>query len=145
MWDKSPRKARLEKFDETFPFNKHRSFTELLTRIQSSLLFQIRSNHLPLNCYLNRIGAIPSKGCDNCRTELQEGPAETVTHFLFECPKYNGVRQELDTKLGRDSRDFKAILSDLDRTRELLKYIGRTGRFKAIGDVARMREPPPDT
>lgn len=144
LWEKSPRKARIEKFDESFPFNKHRSFIETLTRIQSSMLFQIRSNHLPLNCYLHRIGAVPSEGCDNCRTALQEGPKETVTHFLFECPKYNRERQDLDTALGPLSRDLKEILSDIDRTRELLKYIGRTKRFEALGDIAHMREPPPD-
>jgi ribonuclease HI len=144
IWNTSPRKARLEKIDEDFPFNKFRSYNILLTRLQSSLLFQIRSNHLPLNCYLHRIGAAPTKECANCRTILQDGPEETVTHFIFECPTYNQVRQNLDAALGRNARDLKEILSDLDQTRELLKYIGQTRRFQSIGDVARMRQPPPE-
>jgi hypothetical protein len=41
LWANSPRKARGEKFDESFPFNKHRSYIETLTHIQSSILFQI--------------------------------------------------------------------------------------------------------
>jgi hypothetical protein len=65
---------------------------------------------------------------------------ETVTHYLFECSSYDYERHDLDRTLGCSSRDLKAILSDLDKTRTLLRYIGRTRRFKDLGDISVMKE-----
>jgi ribonuclease HI len=141
-WSRSPRKVRMEKFDEDFPFEKHRKSLEHLTRIQSSLIFQLRSNHLPLNHYLHRIGKIPLKRCEQCWRRRRTEATETVIHFLFECPSYEYERHDLDKKLGRSSRDLKAIFSDPDKTRVLLTYIGRTRRFKELGDVSQMKNPP---
>jgi len=47
----------------------------------------------------------------------------------------------MDRALGRNSRDLRVILAGLDGIKELLKYIGRTARFKntlgdALGDVS---------
>ena len=50
-------------------------------------------------------------------------------------------RHDLDRKLGRASRDLKTILSNAEHVRALLKFIGRTRRFKELGDVALMRNP----
>ena len=99
-WNRSPRRERLEKIDDAFPYEKHRKRTDFLTRVQCSLLFQIRSNHLPLNCYLHRIGKLPSKRCDSCWRRYSTETPETVTHFLFECPAFNYERQDLDRALG---------------------------------------------
>ena len=142
LWSASPRKARVEKLDDDFPFKKFREVTEQLTRVQSSLLFQIRSNHLPLNSYLHRIGKVPSGKCEQCWRRRRIEATETVTHFLFECPSYERERHELDVELGRSSRDLKSILADLDKVRALLGYIGKTRRFKDLGDVSRTRNSP---
>lgn len=138
-WNLSPRKARLERLDEDFPFDKHRKVSDQLTRVQSSLLFQIRSNHLPLNCYLHRIGKAPHKRCEQCWRRRRVEVTETVIHFIFECPSYDYERHALDSKLGRSSRDLKTILSNPDNIRVLLKYIGSTKRLKDLGDVSIMR------
>ena len=141
-WSRSPRKARVEKLDEDFPFEKHRKMIEQLTRIQSSLIFQIRSNHLPLNCYLHRIGKVLFKRCEQCWQRRRVDSPETVTHFLFECPSFERERHDLDAALGVSSRDLKTILSDLDKSRLLLRYIGKTKRFKDLGDVSLMKNTP---
>lgn len=49
----------------------------------------------------------------------------------------------MDRALGRHSRDLKGILASLDKIKELLKYVGKTGRFRtklgdAIGDVSHL-------
>ena len=49
----------------------------------------------------------------------------------------------MDRALGRSSRDLKGILASLDKIKELLKFVGRTSRFKttlgdAIGDVSHL-------
>ena len=49
----------------------------------------------------------------------------------------------MDKALGRHSKDLQAILASLDYIKELLKFVGRTARFKktlgdAIGDVSHL-------
>ena len=68
---------------------------------------------------------------------------ETVIHYLFECQAYAMERYDMDKALGRYSRDLQGILASLDRIKELLKFVGRTARFKttlgdAIGDVSQL-------
>ena len=68
---------------------------------------------------------------------------ETVNHYLFECQAYVEEQYDMDRALGRASRDFKGILASLDKIKELLKFVGRTSRFKmtlgdAIGDVSHL-------
>jgi hypothetical protein len=59
-----------------------------------------------------------------------------VIHYLFECQTYARERYDLDRVLGRQSRDLKGILASLNKIKELLKYVGKTGRFKmTLGDV----------
>lgn len=55
MWTASPRFARFQHVDTAFPFNKYRKTVIALSRAQSSLLFQLRTGHIPLNSYLHRI------------------------------------------------------------------------------------------
>jgi hypothetical protein len=113
-WSLSPRKVRMEKMDEDFSSEKHRNNIDGLTHAQSSLLFQICSNHLPLNNYLHKIGKASFKRCDRCWRRRRVEATETVTHFLFECPAFDYERHNLDRKLGWSSRDFKTILSEPD-------------------------------
>jgi hypothetical protein len=49
----------------------------------------------------------------------------------------------MDKALGRRSRDLRGILENIDGIKKLLKYVGRTARFKttlgdAIGDVTHL-------
>ena len=135
-WSLSPRKDRMVAIDPTFSFDKFHNLQQDLTRAQSSLIFQIRSNHIPLNVYLNRIGKSESKFCPNCASNGQE-IAETVTHFLFECPRYDYERHSLDTKVGCSSRDLRIILSSKEMTCELIKFVGRTKQLQnTLGDMS---------
>ena len=56
---------------------------------------------------------------------------------------YAMERYDMHRALGRYSRDLQGILASLDRIKELLKFVGRTARFKmtlgnAIGDVSHL-------
>ncbi|KIJ98344.1 hypothetical protein K443DRAFT_680869 [Laccaria amethystina LaAM-08-1] len=49
----------------------------------------------------------------------------------------------MDKALGRYSRDLKSIMASMKRVKELLKFVGRTARFKntlgdSIGDVSQL-------
>ncbi|KAF8808249.1 hypothetical protein BYT27DRAFT_7027817, partial [Phlegmacium glaucopus] len=91
---------------------------------------QLRTNHIPLNAYLHRIGKAESKKCDSCWRVRHEVVTETVVHFLFECPSFDYERHDLDRKLGAQSRNLRAILANKDHVKELIRYIGRTRRLK---------------
>ena len=59
----------------------------VLRRGDQSLIFQLRTQHVPLNCHLNRIGVQQSAACPLC-----DYPSETVEHHLFYCRKLTDLR-----------------------------------------------------
>ena len=61
-----------------------------LTRKDQATIFRLRTQHIPLNSHLNRIGAIAEKACPLCNHA-----DETVEHHLFNCTKLNDLRKEL--------------------------------------------------
>lgn len=142
-WEDSPRYARFQHVDPNFPFNKYRRISNLLSRSQASLLMQLRTGHVPLNSYLYRITKSNTRRCESCwRRRRQEVP-EMVVHYLFECQEYAAERYDMDRALGRHSRDLQAIFTSLDHIKELLKFVGKTARFKktlgdSIGDVSHL-------
>jgi ribonuclease HI len=143
MWKTSPRYARFQHIDANFPFKKFRKISEVLSRAQTSLLTQLRTGHIPLNSYLFRIKKSGTRRCELCWGIGQLTITETVVHFLFECQAYAAERYDMDRALGRYSRDLRSILTSLGRIKELLKFVGRTARFKntlgdSIGDVSHL-------
>ena len=75
-----------------------------LTRKDQSTIFRLRTQHIPLNSHLNRIGAIAEKACPLC-----DYPDETIEHHLFLCPKLNDIR----TKLLPSQRDIHSIIHSI--------------------------------
>ena len=61
-----------------------------LNRKDQSTIFRLRTQHIPLNKHLNRIGVIAEKTCPLCNH-----PEETVEHHLFHCPKLADLRVQL--------------------------------------------------
>jgi hypothetical protein len=128
-WEVSPRRARVDQFGDKFPFTAFLGRTNSLTRKQSSMIIQIRSGHFPLNNYLYKIQKINSNGCTQCG-EDQEGPPETVQHFVFDCPAHVAARNELTNKIGLNHFSFKDIMADTNRMKALTTFINRTGRLQ---------------
>lgn len=62
-WRQSERGITFKTVDDNFPFNLFRKHTYLLSRLQASLMIQLRSGHIPLNSYLFRINKIDSDLC----------------------------------------------------------------------------------
>lgn len=143
LWKASPRFARFQHIDRAFPFNKFRKISNALSRSQSSLLIQLRTGHIPLNSYLHRINRSDHRRCASCWEAGRGTITETTIHYLFECQTYAAERFDMDRALGRRSRDLQGIMTDMDGIKELLKYVGRTARFKAtlgdaLGDVTHL-------
>ena len=61
-----------------------------LCRKDQATIFRLRTQHIPLNQHLNRIGVIAEKACPLCNH-----PEETVEHHLFHCPRLSDLRTQL--------------------------------------------------
>jgi ribonuclease HI/endonuclease/exonuclease/phosphatase family metal-dependent hydrolase len=130
-WTRSSRKFRMETVNSDFPFNSYRNRLQKLTRGQASMIVQILIGHFPLNTYLHRIGKSATKLCEKCGEEGMDGRVEeTIKHFIFHCDAYIVARVELTTKIGADDFNLESLLSTARRMKALIKYIGRTRRFK---------------
>ena len=135
-WKTSPCFTRFQHIDTSFPFNKFQKISSVLSRSQSSLLIQLWTGHIPLNSYLHPIKKSATRHCTNCWDTAHGSIIEMVIHYLFECQTYTTEHNNMDRALGCHSRDLKGILGRLDRIKELLKYVGRTARFKTtLGDA----------
>ncbi|KAI0365551.1 hypothetical protein BV20DRAFT_913898, partial [Pilatotrama ljubarskyi] len=85
---------------------------------------QLRTNHVPLQSYLHRIGKAPSAACPTCGRE-----PETVPHYLFACPTYSLHRAVHFAPLGYSGRNLATLLSSKDAQSPLFAFINSTGRF----------------
>ena len=142
-WQASPCYARFQHIDTDFPFNKYWKISDRLSRSQASLLMQLRTRHIPLDSYLFCIKKSATSSCALCWGIARLMVTETVVHYLFECQAYREEHYDMDRALGHLSRDLQGILASLDGIKELLKYVGRTARFKttlgsALGDVSHL-------
>jgi len=66
-----------------------------------------------------------------------------VVHYLFKCQAYAAECYDMERALGHYSRDLKGIMASMKRIKELLKFVGRTARFKkifggSIGDISQL-------
>ena len=95
------------------------------SRAQASLVIQLRTGHVPLNAYLHRISKLDQPLCRHCRSG-----DEMVHHYLFECAAWTHEQWALGRKMGRASKSLCSLLSTKRGIDEVLKYIGRTRRFK---------------
>ena len=125
IWKQSPRHSRLSKIDRFFPLNRYRELTRELSQAQSSIVIQLRSGHVPLNAYLHRISKLDQPTCAHCRTS-----EETMHHYLFDCRAWKHERWLLGRSLGRASKSLQSLLNTKRGIKELLKFVGRTKRFK---------------
>ncbi|KZP25719.1 hypothetical protein FIBSPDRAFT_733568, partial [Athelia psychrophila] len=96
------------------------------SRKQASILSQFRTNHVPLNQTLFRIGRVESPACPHCGGVT----VETIRHFILDCPHYAFARHHLRTKLGRKAGEIPFLLGDKEGAKEFLCYVGFTHRFK---------------
>ena len=83
MWAKSPWKGWMDKIDDKLPSHSFLMVTNHLTRAQASVLMQLRTGHILLNCFLHKISKANSPVCLSCRLA-----DETVHHYPLDFPGY---------------------------------------------------------
>lgn len=121
--------SRAQQFRRIGPSLPSKSFLKLidipaLRRAGSSILFQLRSDHVPLNHYLHRFGRVASSRCPACGTL-----DETVSHFLLECPKYRYERCLLQKACRVRHLALDILLDRQCNILPLLTFIHDTRRF----------------
>lgn len=128
----SPRWQRFELVDDNFPFTGFWRCQDNLKRGEAALLMQICSGHVPFNSFLFKIGKSESKLCQQCQGNAgEEAPAESITHFLFQCSAFAAQRQQLVRAISGVNMNLKNIMLETKHMGTLVKYINRTGRFNS--------------
>ena len=128
-WNESERFKRFKAPDIVSPSSK--KFLSLISghripRKMSSLIFQLRVGHAPLNGYLHRFEKVDSAQCPACGEER-----ETPEHFILRCPKYAHERWTLLRHVRDNTPRIEEVLSRPKIIVPLIQYIEATERFKA--------------
>jgi ribonuclease HI len=131
VWGDSPRHRKMAKVDAKMPSKGYLKLVEELPRRKASLLFQLRSGHVPLRAHLYRITRAEAPNCEKCH-----GAVESVHHYLMVCPGYAKERRVMAREGGRDTRMMGKLLSSAKMLPHLFRFVARTGRFKdTLGDL----------
>ena len=102
-----------------------------LKRNEQVSIFRLRSQHVPLNAHLKRIGVQTSSECPLCHF-----PEETVEHHLFLCPALDDLRTELLPPMPDISNTLFGPSSQLKDTHTYYVMAGRR-RARAQNDWIR--------
>ena len=111
--------------DPEFSHTKFAKLTRSISRNQASILFQLRSGHVPLNTYLHRIKKVDSPICQSC---LQF--RETVMHYVMRCETHTIARRTMFNAAGRDARNLGKLLSTTELLPHLFQFIKSTERLR---------------
>jgi ribonuclease HI len=128
LWKTSPRYQSISKIDTSLPSKSFMKLTTPLRRAEASIIMQLRTGHVPLNAYLNRIKRSDSPFC---KSQHCIGRRETVFHFLLECPQYAKERHKLRQKFGRRASQIPFLLADKEAIKDTVAFIIATRRFEA--------------
>ena len=121
-WHESPCYQHTSRIDPKLPDTLFLRLTKEISKAQASVIFQLRSDHIPLRKHLHRIGKAESPTCALCR----QGD-ETVHHFLFECPAHQHARFDLGRALGLQSKSLCYLLNSKKALKLLLQFVNETG------------------
>jgi ribonuclease HI len=125
VWTNSPRFDRMALIDPDLSYVKFAKLTRGISRNQASILFQLRSGHVPLNQYLHRIKKADSPICSSCN-----GYRETTMHYIMRCETHAEARSAMFNAAGRDARNLGKLLSTAVLLPHLFNFIRTTGRLK---------------
>ncbi|KAG0140856.1 hypothetical protein CROQUDRAFT_83882 [Cronartium quercuum f. sp. fusiforme G11] len=99
-----------------------------LEKGHAAVIFQLRSDHNPLNAYLHRFNLSDSDLCATCKVP------ETTTHFLLHCRRFNTQRQNFRHKVKKEKikinlHSAKALLDTPTIFPLLADFVLHTKRF----------------
>ncbi|KAL1659273.1 hypothetical protein GGF50DRAFT_27269, partial [Schizophyllum commune] len=134
-WNDSPHHACVKVYEPAFPFTKFITVSKGLRRNQHNAVVQLRIGYIPLQAYLHKIKKADSDDCPACLSHGRH-TAETVHHYLFDCPAYRAQWEQVSRALGHDTRNKHILLGTKKGFVAILRYMVDTKRFTNIfGDV----------
>jgi len=134
-WKESPQCIQTTKFDAHPPSARIGKFYSGFNRRETSLVVQLRSNHIPLANYLHRIKAIDSRNCLRCNEP------ETVEHYLLRCRRYQDERNRLREEIGRRPFNLTTLLGTPNMIPHTIQFVHNTKRFPIMSSKS---SPSPD-
>ena len=109
-----------------------------LSRAQSSIAIQIRSEHIGLNSYLYR-RKVPGVDSPKCQCGY---PTQNVRHMVMTCPQWARGRGDFLRKA--NDRSYQAMIQSPEDVARITKWIldeGYLEQFRLVSQVeATMRE-----
>ena len=103
-----------------------------LSRAQSSIATQVRSEHIGLNAYLYRRN-VPGVGKPCCQCGY---PSQNIKHMVMSCPRWAKGRGELLRKL--TTRSFEAMVNNVKDVTTIAQWIQKEGwleQFLMTGEI----------
>ena len=94
LFSTRPKGKHAKQVDRALPGKHTKKIYDKLNHAQASVLAQMRTGHSTLHSFLAKIKKTTSETCD-CSLA-----PETVTHFLFYCPKWDHLRDGIRDKMG---------------------------------------------
>ena len=127
LWDQTWRLpkttgAALRRLDRHPPSPHILRLHDSLPRALSSLLTQLRTGHSHLAA--DRYRRLPSSS-DRCEC----GEAETLAHFVLDCPLHRGPRRVLVDALGPLAHNLPFLFTAREAIAHTLRFVVATGRF----------------
>ena len=127
-WRSSDRGKKIMKYDKNSPSAHllHTISNTDMARRSASLIAQLRLQHIPFNSYLKRIKRVDSARCPACGAD-----AETISHYLLQCPGYAHERWALERSLRKRGKalTLENLLGDPEAIAPLTNYIDASLRF----------------
>jgi len=106
------------------PPSKFREDTTKIEHWQSSMLVQLRTDHLPLQKHPNRIGHVSSPISLACCTA-----DKTMYHYFMVCPTYSTHRKWMESQLRRAAKSISGLPSNPKVFPCLFRFIHNTRCF----------------
>ncbi|PPQ72471.1 hypothetical protein CVT24_003096 [Panaeolus cyanescens] len=129
-WRKKEKRRRGDRMEEKVPLREFHKTVKGLTRAQTSLIIQARSDHLPLNGRLHMIRKSDTDKCPRC-TERRGGERaiENVQHVVYECKGHARLRQKLWKEVGKVNATIRELTANTEHAKALTDFLISTGRL----------------
>ena len=128
LFSTRPKGKHAKQVDRALPGKHTKKIYDKLNHAQASVLAQMRTGHSTLHSFLAKIKKTTSETCD-CSLA-----PETVTHFLFYCPKWDhlrdGIRDKMGSQFGNISLALRGIESEEKTMEECISFALATKRFQ---------------
>ena len=126
-WAVSPRYNKFKTLDPSFPSSR---FIQLISddrisRIDASRICQLRTGHVPLNAFLEKIKKTDSARCPACGHTKED-----ARHFLLDCPTYAHERWSLFRSCKAKQPKMSDLLNEEEMMVPMANFIQATRRFE---------------